>query len=126
MNNNHYNKNLRQFAHELRTTSSSKGERRIWKSLLSRGRLGVKFKRQRPIDRYIVDFFSAEIKLIVEIDGSSHLTKGSADLYRESVLKGLGYSIIRFSEGEVIYQLDDVEKRLSHVIYSLKDRQNQL
>ena len=120
MRNNHYNKNLRTFASELRTNSQSRAEKRMWKALLSRGKAGVKFKRQRPISHYIVDFFSAEIGLIVEIDGSSHLTKGDYDKRREESLKGLGYHIVRFSEGEVMYQLDEVERQLAHVVYCLK------
>src|SRR5690606_41705549 len=108
MRNNHYNKNLRTFASELRTKSQSKAEKRMWKALLSRGKAGVKFKRQRPISHYIVDFFSAEIGLIIEIDGSSHLTKGDYDRRREESLQELGYCIIRFSEGDVMNRLDEV------------------
>ena len=66
--NNHYNKNLKEFARELRTQSVSKAEKRIWKIILSREQTGVRFLRQRPIDRFIVDFFAPRLKLIIEID----------------------------------------------------------
>jgi len=119
--NHHYNPQLKNYAQELRTSSISRAEKYIWKSLLSRGKLGVKFKRQRPMDNFIVDFFSQEISLIVEIDGNSHFNKGEYDLYRENRLKSLGYEIIRFNEGEVIHQLDDVRMRIIHVIDCLRE-----
>jgi very-short-patch-repair endonuclease len=78
--------------------------------------MGVGFKRQRPIDKFIVDFFSAEIKLIIEIDGSSHINKGSYDAYREEKLKRLGYTIIRFSEGEVINNIENVHSVIARYI----------
>lgn len=118
--NHNYNKNLKTYAQELRTASVSRAEKYIWKSLLSRGKMGVKFKRQRPIADFIVDFFSQEIGLIIEIDGSSHFKKGTYDNFRETKLKELGYEIVRFKEGEVINQLDDVYLKLVHVIECLK------
>lgn len=99
--NHHYNTNIKEYARELRTTSVSKAEKYIWKALLSRKQMGVAFKRQRPISNFIVDFFSAEIGLIIEIDGSSHFNKGEYDAYRESKLKELGFTVIRFSEGSI-------------------------
>jgi very-short-patch-repair endonuclease len=114
--NNHYNPNLKIYARELRTASVSKAEKYIWKALLSRKQMGVGFKRQRPIDKFIVDFFSAEIKLIIEIDGNSHLKKGEYDFYREQKLQRLGYTIIRFSEGEVINNIDNVHCVISRFI----------
>ena len=120
--NHHYNKNLKEFARELRTQSVSKAEKRIWKALLSKEQTGERFLRQRPINSFIVDFFCPILGLIIEIDGSSHLNKGKYDFYREEKLKSLGYEIIRFSEGEVLNQLDDVAEKIRHVIYCLKER----
>ncbi|MES2556123.1 MAG: endonuclease domain-containing protein [Bacteroidota bacterium] len=102
MNNHYHNKQLREFARELRTETVSRGEKHLWKAVLSRNQLGVKFKRQRPIDHFIVDFFAYEIGLIVEIDGNSHINKGDYDAYRQKKLESLGYTIQRFSEGDVI------------------------
>jgi very-short-patch-repair endonuclease len=120
--NNHYNKNLKQFAQELRTQSVSKAEKKIWKSILSKEQLGERFIRQRPIHNYIVDFFCPKLGIIIEIDGNSHLNKGEYDFYREEKLKSLGYVIIRFTEGEVLNQLDEVSNKISHVIYCLNER----
>ncbi len=120
--NNFYSKDLRNFAHELRTESVSRAEKYIWKSLLSKNKQGVKFKRQRPIDHFIVDFFAQEIGLIIEIDGSSHLSKASYDAYRQQKLESLGFTVIRFSEGDVIQNIDAVGNQIQHVIYCLKNK----
>jgi len=119
--NNFYNPNLKSYARELRSTSVSKAEKRIWKALLSREQLNERFLRQRSIKNFIVDFFCPKLGLIIEIDGSSHLNKGTYDFYREEKLKTLGYTIIRFQEGEVLSQLDDVKSRIIHAIYVLNN-----
>lgn len=118
---NHYNKNLKDFSRELRTESVSRAEKYLWKAALSRKQLGISFKRQRPIHNFIVDFFSQELKLIVEIDGNSHFRKESYDRYRQDKLEVLGYTIIRFSEGEVLNNYSVVYERLAHVIFCLKE-----
>lgn len=120
--NNFYNSNLKLFARELRSETVSKAEKRIWKAILSERKLGVKFLRQRAIDNFIVDFFSSEIGLIIEIDGNSHLNKGEYDFYRENKLKSLGFEIVRFKEGDVLNNLNDIHTRLTHVIYCLKEK----
>jgi len=119
--NNYYNPKLKEFARELRSTSVSKAEKRIWKSILSREQLNERFLRQRPIHKFIVDFFCPRLGLIIEIDGSSHFNKGDYDFYREEKLKSLGYTIIRFQEGEVLNQLDDVKDQIVHAIYVLNE-----
>jgi very-short-patch-repair endonuclease len=118
--NNDYNPRLKENACELRNNSISKAEKFIWKAALSRNQLGVKFKRQRPIDKFIVDFFCASLRLIIEIDGSSHLNTSEYDHYRQNKLEKLGYTFLRFSEGEVMNQFDSVYERLERAVYSLK------
>jgi very-short-patch-repair endonuclease len=112
-----YNPNLKEYARELRSQTVSKAEKRIWKSILSSKKLnGERVLRQRPIDRFIVDFFIPELKLIIEIDGNSHYRKPEYDFYRQERLIKLGYTIIRFTEGQVINQLDHVHQQLLHAI----------
>ncbi|MBL7898616.1 MAG: DUF559 domain-containing protein [Crocinitomicaceae bacterium] len=119
---NYYNPKLREFAREHRYESVSRAEKYLWKALLSRGRSGVKFKRQRPIDKFIVDFFSSELKLIIEIDGNSHVVKSEYDQYRQQKLESLGYIFLRFEEGEVIHQFQEVHDKIIHVVFVLKNR----
>ena len=119
---NHYNPKLKEYARELRTETVSKAEKYMWKGLLSRKQTGERFLRQRPITNFIVDFFAPEIGLIIEIDGNSHWNKGDYDRYREDKLVSLGYTLIRFTEGDVIQNLDVVSERVRHVIYALRNK----
>ncbi|MCT4560118.1 MAG: endonuclease domain-containing protein [Crocinitomicaceae bacterium] len=122
---NYYNPLLRKNAHELRNFSLSKAEKRVWKQLLSKGRMGTKFKRQRPIDIFIVDFFSQELKLIIEIDGCSHNFKPKYDAWRQKRLEALGFTILRFTEGEGIQNTSGVGEQISHAVYCLKEEKRQ-
>jgi very-short-patch-repair endonuclease len=122
MPNNHYNSDLREFANELRTESVSKAEKYLWKAALRRNQLGVKFKRQRPIDHFIVDFFCQEIGLIIEVDGNSHYLKPEYDAMRQKNLESLGYVFLRFNEGVVMNQFDHVYEQINHAIYCLKEK----
>ena len=121
MNNNHYNPNLKEVARELRTETVSGAEKYLWKAILSRKQLGVGFKRQRPIDQFIVDFCCQELRLIIEIDGNSHFHKPEYDAYRQKRLEDLGFTVIRFSEGDVLNNIDIIITQLQHVVYCLKN-----
>jgi very-short-patch-repair endonuclease len=118
MNNNFYNKHLKNYARDLRNESVSKAEKYIWKVLLSRKQMGFLVKRQRPILNFIVDFFVPEIKLIIEIDGSSHFNKGEYDRFREDKLKELGFELVRFKEGDILQNIDNVQIELMHIFES--------
>src|SRR5690348_3380457 len=77
--NNHYNKRLKPFARRHRN-HSTKAEIRLWCELFrNKQMLGYPFLRQRPIDKYIADFFCKELKLVIETDGTSHTWKGAAE-----------------------------------------------
>lgn len=119
--NHNYNKNLREYAWELRNHSVSKAEKYLWKAL-RRGQQGVKFKRQRPIGPFIVDFFAQEIGLIIEIDGNSHFNKPGYDAYRQRKLLDLNLKILRFTEGDVMHNLDVVLTQIQHAVYVLKQK----
>ena len=123
--NNHYNKNLKEFARDLRTSGVSKAEKYLWKSVLSRKQTGERFLRQRPIDNFIVDFFAPDLGLIVEIDGSSHFIKAEYDFYRQRKLERFGYVFLRCSEGEVMQNIAIVKERIEYSIFCLKqNREN--
>lgn len=123
-NHHHYNKKFREFARELRTESVSKAEKVLWKHLLSRKQTGERFLRQRPILYFIVDFFAPELNLIIEIDGKSHFNKGNYDRMRQDKLESLGYTFVRFSEGDVIHNFDEVSAQIYHAIECLKEDQS--
>ena len=97
-----YNKDKKSFARKLRKNSTL-SEFTLWNHLLKGRKLnGYQFFRQRPIDKYIVDFYCKDLKLIIELDGITHLNKQNKDDAREIELKKLGNSLIRFKDEEVI------------------------
>jgi very-short-patch-repair endonuclease len=82
-------------------------ERILWLRLRNRRLGGFKFKRQFPIDRFIVDFVCADARVIVELDGGQHATSPT-DAERTQVPEAFGYLILRFWNNEVLENLDGV------------------
>ena len=118
--NNFYNKDLKLFSRTLRTQSVSRAEKQLWLSVLKSNKIGVKFNRQRPIDHFIVDFFSKELGLIIEIDGNSHDNNPTYDRYRQDKLIALGFTLLRFQEGEVLNQIDEVAGKINYAVHCLR------
>ena len=90
----------------------TRSEAVVWRDVLSRKQMmGYRFLRQRPMDRYIVDFFSKELQLIIELDGYTHQFEEVAkkDRIREERLRSLGYHILRFEDEEVIASNNPLE-----------------
>jgi very-short-patch-repair endonuclease len=117
----HYNKNLKPYARKLRK-HGTKGEALLWKKALrARNMEGYQFNRQFPMDNYIVDFICRKLYLIIEIDGSSHIGREVQDRKRQDYLENLGYTVIRFSEHEVVYRIDGVVKSIYTVIKVLEE-----
>lgn len=112
-----YNPKLKALARELRSRMTP-GEVRLWKVLKNKGLLGYDFDRQRPVDDYIVDFYCKGLKLVIEIDGSSHDNSESIenDSIREERLKKFGISIIRFKEIDVLKDIERVVLRIEEWI----------
>jgi len=96
------------FARRLRR-DSTRGEKLLWWALRNR-RFGFKFRRQHPVGRYILDFFCAEKRLCVEIDGSTHDTPAAQayDEARTDYLQAQRIRLIRFTESEVVDHLQAV------------------
>lgn len=83
-------------------------ERTLWLRLRDRRLGGWKFKRQVPIDRFIVDFCCAGGKLVVELDGGQHAIEASRDAERTQVLSAMGYLVLRFWNNDVLTNIDGV------------------
>jgi len=106
----HYNKKLQPFARENRN-APTKAENHLWYQLLNdRKMLGYKFLRQRPVSSYIADFMCKDLWLIIEVDGSIHdLEKvREYDAIRQRNLEELGFSVLRFTNWEVLNDLHHV------------------
>lgn len=102
-----YNKNLVPRAKELRK-NMTKAEKKLWYDYLRNFQYRV--HRQRPIDNFIVDFYCAELKLVIEVDGETHYseTAQAYDQMRTQILEGYGLKVIRFTNDEVLDNLTGV------------------
>ncbi len=106
-----YDPTLKELARRLRTQSTL-SEVMLWQLLKHRQRAGFDFHRQKPIDRYIVDFFSHGLMLAVEIDGKSHDLKGPEDDIRQERLESMGISFLRFDDQLVKRDIDAVVRAI--------------
>lgn len=99
-------------AKELRDRMT-KAENALW-NRLSNKQLGVKFRRQHPLSTYIVDFYCHKLKLVIEVDGGIHDLEEIklVDKERENRLKELGLTVIRFTNDDVLYRIENVIERI--------------
>ena len=100
-------------AREMRS-GQTPAEEKLWCRLRNRRLNGLKFRRQFAVDRYIADFYCAECRLIVELDGPSHADPHQADHddARTADLTALGYRVVRYRNADVHENLDGVLKDL--------------
>ena len=110
---------IRKRARELRK-SSTPAEQVLWRYLRNRNLGGFKFRRQHPIGPFIGDFYCAEVRLVVEVDGGVHLEQEEYDRTRTRWLEGQGYQVIRFWNDDVLTKLEDVVQEILRVCESLK------
>ena len=112
----------RQFARHLRKEMTI-AERRLW-NLLRSGQMGVKFYRQRVVGEYICDFLAPEVGLVVEVDGSQHYDEEGKnhDLIRDNYLKSIGLVVLRFSDRDVMLNLEGVGNAIIQEIAKLRLR----
>ena len=83
-------------------------ERILWHHLRARQMRGAKFRRQFPIGPYFADFCSTERRLIIELDGAQHVERSKEDEVRTSFLKSEGYRVLRFWNGQVLENVEEV------------------
>ena len=108
-----FNKKLKPFARNLRS-SMTDAELLIW-SKIRRKQIGdLQFYRQKNIGNYIVDFYCPKGKLIVEIDGGQHYESAGLkkDQERDRCLQQLGFAVLRFSDIEVLKNINGVVERI--------------
>ena len=89
-----------QIARDLRRRPT-RSEALLWEAVRKRRLNGVRFRRQHPLGPFVVDFFTAERKLIVEIDGTVHDTQAEADAERQAVIESAGYRFVRLRSEDV-------------------------
>ena len=110
-----YNSKLKQPSRLLRTNMTD-AEQLLWKHLRRKQMCGIQFNRQKPLLNYIVDFYSAKAKLVIEVDGSQHLEESNRkkDALRDDALQKLGLTILRFNNRQVLMETENV----LHKIYN--------
>jgi very-short-patch-repair endonuclease len=99
------------FARRLRQASTS-AEDILWARLRGSRFHGAKFKRQVPIDRYVVDFCCHAARLVVEIDGVQHDWQTPYDEGRTKTLESAGFNVVRFTNEAVRNDLEGVLQRI--------------
>jgi very-short-patch-repair endonuclease len=93
-------------------TNQTKAEQQMWYHLRAHRFMGLKFKRQKPMGRYIIDFVCVEQMLIIEIDGGQHADQVKYDQYRDAWLRNQGYTVLRFWNNEVMQQIEGVLEKI--------------
>ncbi|MEO8608587.1 MAG: primosomal protein N' [Chloroflexota bacterium] len=110
---------LKPLARQMRHAPTP-AEDMLWQQL-RRKQLGFTIRRQHAIGRFITDFYCAEAKLIIEVDGEIHDYTQEEDALRQEILESLGYKVIRFKNESVFSSLDIVLKSIRENLISQKD-----
>jgi very-short-patch-repair endonuclease len=120
----YYNKALLTYSN-MNRKAMTKAEACLWKySLRKRQMEGYQFLRQRPVLNYIADFMCKELMLIIEVDGLTHQWEEVAlnDFKREQDLKGIGFTVLRFDDNDVLNHIADVSYRIRDYITDFKKK----
>ena len=110
-----HNRKLVPLAKELRK-NMTKEERHLWYDFLRT--YPIRFSRQKVLGKYIVDFYSAEARLIIELDGSQHYEEEGwyKDQERTAFLEGYGLKVIRIPNNEVMHNFSGVCEYIDSVV----------
>jgi len=100
-----------QFARDLRQQMTD-AERRLWYLLRRKQLEGLRFRRQAPVGKYIADFVCFRERLIVEVDGGSHVDAQAYDEARTAWLESEGFRVLRFWNNDVLGNQEGVLERI--------------
>jgi very-short-patch-repair endonuclease len=108
-----FNKELQTLARQLRK-NMTEAESFLWQRIRRKQLKGRQFYRQKNIGNYIVDFYCPSAKVIVELDGGQHYTQEGIrrDRVRDKYLESLGFTTLRFSDREVLKNIEGVLERI--------------
>ena len=109
------------YARELRR-EMTEAEKVLWDHLRARRFFNLKFRRQHPILEFIADFYCHELKLVVEVDGKYHEEDDAAyyDSERTKELQRYGFTVVRFSNDQILSNVDGVLRQLSDFVARLR------
>lgn len=108
-------------------TAMPPAERALWKHLRGEA-LGCKFRRQTSVGAYVVDFYCARLKLVIEVDGESHVGALAVeyDAKRQSEIEALSLEFVRVSNQQVYRELEGVIETIRLKVAELLKAQEQL
>jgi len=112
-------------AKELRK-NETEAEKILWTKLSKNQILGLQFRRQHPINRFIADFYCAKIKLVIEVDGSIHQIPEfqEHDAERSELLNNFGITVIRFTNEQIIEEIDYTINQIQIIVKKLLNESN--
>lgn len=114
-----YNKNLKLPSRDLRINMTD-AEQLLWQRIRRKQILGLQFYRQKPILNFIVDFYCPAANLVIECDGGQHYTEVGleTDQNRDHALSELGLVTLRFSNHQILTEIDDVIELIFQIAQS--------
>ena len=112
-----YTQKLKPVSRDLRNNMTAT-EVLFWSRIRRKQILGFQFNRQRPIGRYVVDFYCPKAKLVIEIDGSQHFEEANEkeDKERDVYLESLGLKVLRFNNADICRNMDGAIQALFFVL----------
>jgi len=108
-------KRLQPLARQMRREPTG-AEAKLWQRLRKRQIRDVKFRRQFIIERFITDFCSPQVRLIIEVDGPIHQYTQVEDRIRQEYLEACGFEVIRFTNMDIFDTLDSVADAIDVVV----------
>ena len=97
-------------------------EKVLWKELRLKRLDGFRFRQQHVIGKCIADFYCHEAKLVIEVDGSSHDNRKVQDFYRDQFMKGLGLTVLRLTNEEVLNRMESVKEKIRVLLAPLPSK----
>ena len=97
-------------------SNQTEAEQRLWYHLRAHRFMGMKFKRQKPVGRYIVDFVCLERRLIIELDGGQPAEQAAYDRERDAYLRSEGYTVMRFWNNDIMQELEGVLEQIRRAL----------
>ena len=114
---------ITKLARKLRL-SMTKTELLLWEKLKGKQLNGFRFRKQHPVYRYVLDFYCAEARLAIEIDGEVHSGKEDYDEFRDGVLKSLSIETLRIQSSEIEDNIEAVLNRIKDKLISRSNIKN--
>ena len=123
-----YNKSSEKEKRRQLRQNITKAEKLVWDKVKDRQIENCKIRRQYSVDKFVIDFYSPELKLAIEIDGESHFENGAAeyDKERQGFLESAGITFIRFTNNDVSKSLSRVLESIAQKIRELRDNIKQV